>query len=107
MHAVKAARGEDDVARHLIFAGLDVALGALVAWRPRWALAPVAALSLQQVGSHGRDLVASLRGSGPVDVASLGVLAFFAALVVLLVAVRRASPTTSIGSRDGGGASGW
>lgn len=88
IHAVKAARGDGDVMRHLVFVGVDGGLGVLVAWRPRWALVPVSVLLVQQLGTHGRDLVTSARGPGPLDVESLLVLAFFAAVLVLLVAVR-------------------
>ncbi len=90
LHAVKAARGEDDVVRHLAFVGIDGVLGGLVALRPRWALVPVVVLTVQQLGSHGRELVLSVRGPGPIDVASLLVLLFFFAVIGLLVAVRRA-----------------
>lgn len=90
MHALKAARGDGDVVRHLVFVLVDGAVGVLVAARPRWALAPVALLTVQQLGSHGRDLLASVRAAGPLDVESLLVLLFFGSLLALLVAVRRA-----------------
>lgn len=93
---MKAARGDGDVRRHLVFVVLDGGLGALVAVRPRWAVAPTAMLFAQQTSTHGRDLVESLRGSGPVDLESLVVLAFFGALLALLVAVRRA-PASAAG----------
>ena len=89
VHAVKAVRGDGDVARHVVFVVLDGGLGALVALRPRWALAPVALLFAQQTTTHGRDLARSLGGGGPLDVESLLVLAFFGAVLALLVAVRR------------------
>jgi hypothetical protein len=89
IHAVKAARGEGDVTRHLVFVAIDGALGVLVAWRPRWALVPLLVLLLQQLGTHGRDLARSLRGPGPLDVESLIVLAFFVAVLALVIAVRR------------------
>ena len=90
-HAVLAARGEGNVGRHEVFVTIDVALAALLLFRraPRAALVPVAVLAVQQVESHGSDLVASMRGAGPFDWTSLGVLLFFPALVTLLVVERR------------------
>lgn len=86
LHAVKAARGDGDVPRHLLFVAIDGVLGALVASKPRWALVPVCVLFVQQLGTHGRDLLASVR-SGPLDVESLVVLVFFGALIGLLATV--------------------
>lgn len=88
-HARLAAAGAGDVARHEVFVGLNLGLAVLLVVRPRWALAPTAVLSLQQLVSHGSDLVASLREPGAVDWASAGVLVFFPALLTLLVVERR------------------
>lgn len=89
-HAVLAARGAGDVARHVVFVGVDLGLGALVALRPRWALPAAVAVAVQQVSSHGEDLVASI--GSDLDWSSLGVVLFFPALVMLL-AVERAAGT--------------
>lgn len=92
-HARLAAAGAGSVARHELFVGLNLALAALLLLRPRWALLPTVVLSAQQLFSHGSDLLASLRGPGPFDWASLGVLVFFPALVTLLVVERRRAGT--------------
>jgi hypothetical protein len=92
-HARLAALGGAHVLRHELFVGLDLALVALLVLRPRWALIPTALLSLQQLWSHGSDLVDSLRGQGPVDWASALVLVFFPALLTLLVVERRTAGT--------------
>lgn len=92
-HARLAAQGAGNVARHELFVGLNLALAALLVARPRWALVPTAALSVQQLWSHGSDLLASARGPGPFDWASVGVLVFFPALLTLLVVERRRADT--------------
>jgi len=89
-HGRLAAAGVGDVTRHEVFVGLDLALAALLALRPRWALAPTIALTLQQSWSHGADLVASLQGPGPIDTSSALVIVFFPALVALLIVERGA-----------------
>lgn len=91
VHALRAARGDGSVARHLAFVAVDLAVAVLVGVRPRWALAPVALLFAQQLTSHGHDLVRSLAGPGPADLESLGVLAFFAALLSALAFERTRS----------------
>lgn len=89
-HGRLAAGGVGDVARHELFAGLDLALAVLLAVKPRWALAPTAVMSAQQMWSHGSDLIDSMRGPGPIDVVSALVAVFFPALLALLAIERRA-----------------
>lgn len=91
LHAKRAHAGEGDVARHLVFVAIDVTLAGLLAWRPRWALPAVVALSLQQIPSHGGDFLRSLRGPEPTDWASLVVVLFFPAVVALLLGERRSN----------------
>jgi hypothetical protein len=93
-HASKALAGQGDVLRHEIFVAIDLGCAALLALRPRWALYAVALLALQQLPSHGGDFVESLTRhrdapSEPIDWTSLGVLVFFAAVLVTLVVERR------------------
>jgi len=88
-HARLAAAGAGNVPRHELFVGLNLALAALLVTRPRWALLPAALLSVQQLYSHGSDLIASVREPGPLDWASVGVVVFFPALLTLLVYERR------------------
>jgi hypothetical protein len=90
-HAVLASRGQGDVARHALFVGINLAAAAVVAFRPRWALGPIAVLAAQQTYSHGSDLLASMQRPGPFDGTSLGVLLFFAALLTVLIVERRAA----------------
>lgn len=92
-HARHAAAGGAHVLRHELFVGINLALAALLVARPRLALVPTALLSVQQLWSHGSDLVDSLRGPGPLDWASVGVVVFFPTLVTLLVAERRRAGT--------------
>jgi hypothetical protein len=87
-HGLLASRGEGVVWRHELFVGLNLVLAALLALRPRWALWPIALLSLQQIPSHGSDFVKSF--SEPVvDWPSLGVVFFFPSVITLLVVERR------------------
>ncbi len=88
-HAVLASRAEGDVARHWAFVAINLGAAAIVARAPRWAVVPIALLALQQAYSHGSDLIASIRGPGPFDWASLGVLVFFPVLVTTLAVERR------------------
>jgi hypothetical protein len=88
-HGVLAYRGAPGAGRHAVFVGVNAAVALLVARWPRAALAPVVVLTAQQLVSHGADLARSVRGPGPLDVASLGVVVFFPALTALLVAERR------------------
>jgi hypothetical protein len=92
-HGRLAAAGGAHALRHELFVGLNLGLAALLVARPRLALAPTVLLSMQQLWSHGSDLVDSLRGPGPVDWASVGVVVFFPALLTLLVAERRTAGT--------------
>jgi hypothetical protein len=87
-HALLASRGQGVVWRHELFVGVNLVLALLLVVRPRWALAPIAILSIQQIPSHGTDFVKSL--SEPVtDWPSLGVVFFFPAVITLLVVERR------------------
>jgi hypothetical protein len=88
-HGRLAAAGAGNVLRHEVFVGLNLGLAALLVLRPRWALVPTVLLSLQQLSSHGSDLLDSIRGPGPFDWASVGVLLFFPALITLLGFERR------------------
>ena len=92
-HGRLAAAGAGDVARHQLFVAVNLGLAAFLALRPRWALAPAALLSVQQLWSHGSDLLESARGPGPVDGSSALVLVFFPALLTLLVVERRTADT--------------
>ena len=93
-HGRLAAAGGPDVTRHEVFVGLNLALAWLLAARPRWALLPAALLSIQQLYSHGADLLRSIHEPGPFDWASVGVLVFFPALLTLLVCERRRTAGT-------------
>lgn len=89
-HARLAALGEASVQRHQVFVGINAGLALLLLARPRWALLPTIALTVQQMNGHGRDLLASIKApSLPFDWASLGVVLFFPALIALLVVARR------------------
>lgn len=88
-HARLAVAGAGNVTRHEVFVGLNLALALLLVARPRWALVPAALLAVQQLYSHGSDLLTSVREPGPLDWASVGVLVFFPALLTLLVVERR------------------
>ena len=92
-HARLASAGGAHVVRHEVFVGLNLALATLLVLRPRWALVPAALLSVQQLWSHGSDLIDSMRGPGPFDWASALVLVFFPALLTLLVVERRTAGT--------------
>jgi hypothetical protein len=95
-HGRLAALGEGDVARHAIFVGLDLAFATILVLVPRWALIPAVPLTVQQMWSHGSDLVESVRGAGSVDWISALVVVFFPALLVLLVVERRTPTTTRV-----------
>jgi hypothetical protein len=88
-HVVLAARGVGEVPRHVVFVLVNAGLAAVVLQRPRWALPAAMLVALQQVPSHGEDLVASL--GSQLDWASLGVVLFFPALIMLLAVERTAS----------------
>lgn len=82
-HARLAFAGEPSVDRHWVFFGVNVLLGTLVVLAPRAALVFAIPLTAQQARSHGHALLASL-DAPPFDWASLGVLVFFPALLVVL-----------------------
>jgi hypothetical protein len=94
-HGRLAAAGPavGNVTRHEVFVGLNLALAALLVARPRWALPASALLAVQQLWSHGSDLIHSIDGPEPFDWASVGVLVFFPALLTLLVVERRTART--------------
>ena len=92
-HARLALGGGAHGLRHGLFVGLNLTLATLLVLRPRWALPAAALLSAQQLWSHGTDLVDSIRDPGPFDWASVLVLAFFPALITLLVVERRTAGT--------------
>ena len=92
-HARLAAEGLGNVTRHEVFVGLNSALALLLVLRSRWALVPTVLLSLQQLSSHGSELVHSIHGPEAFDWASVGVLLFFPALIALLVVERRTADT--------------
>ena len=93
-HARLAATGAPaNSTRHAVFVGLNLGLAGLLVARPGWALVPAALLAVQQLYSHGSDLLASVREPGPFDWASVGVLVFFPALLTLLVVERRRAGT--------------
>lgn len=83
-HVVLAMRGDGDVMRHWLFVPINVALAALLVYRPRWAFYPALALAIQQTWSHGLDLSRSFLGTQPLDVISLAVCLFFPTLVTIL-----------------------
>ncbi|MEO8798756.1 MAG: hypothetical protein ABI551_12790 [Polyangiaceae bacterium] len=82
-HARLAFAGEPSVGRHWVFVGVNVLLGTLVVLAPRAALVLAVPLAAQQAWSHGRALLASI-AEPPFDWASLGVLLFFPALLIVL-----------------------
>ena len=90
-HALEASRGEGDVLRHELFVGIDALLALLLVARPRWSLVPTAVLAVQQGQSHGSELLRSIRDPLlPFDWASLAALAFFPALLAVIVIEARA-----------------
>ena len=88
-HALLATRGEGDVGRHWVFVVVNLGLGALLVYRPRWAFYPSIALGVQQMYSHGLDLSQSFLGSTPLDRWSLAVCLFFPTLVTFLFIERQ------------------
>ena len=88
-HVVLAVGAEGSITRHWIFVPINVALAALLVWRPRWAFWPAIALSAQQMWSHGLELSGSFLGTEPLDWASLAVCVFFPTLVTVLFIERR------------------
>lgn len=79
-HGRLAAMGAENATRHAVFVGLNLVLAAAVAFFPRIALFLTVLMSLQQIPSHGGDLLRQT----PFDWASLGVVIFFPALILLL-----------------------
>ena len=92
-HARLAWSGGAHALRHGLFVGLNLALATLLVVRPRWALPAAALLAAQQLWSHGRDVLDSIRDPGPFDGASVLVLVFFPALLTLLFVERRRAGT--------------
>lgn len=88
-HARLAVAGEPSVARHWLFVDINLALAVVLVRFPRRALVATSLLMVQQMVSHGTDLVRSMRGPGPMDLASLAVCLFFPALVTVLALERR------------------
>ena len=88
-HIVLAIQGDASVARHWLFVAINLGLAILLVRWPKTALYATAILSVQQLYSHGTELVKSIEGPGPFDYASLGVCLFFPALIVLLVMENR------------------
>jgi hypothetical protein len=80
---------EGSVTRHWVFVLVNVALAALLVWRPRWAFYPALALTGQQLWSHGQTLSESFVGTAPLDWASLAVCLFFPTLVTILFIERQ------------------
>jgi hypothetical protein len=78
------AGAEPTLGRHAVFVLVNAAAAALLARRPRWVVLPIAILAVQQLASHGADLVRSLSTPGPLDVASLGVVVFFPLLLAAI-----------------------
>jgi hypothetical protein len=91
-HAVLASKGDGDVIRHVIFVVVNLGLGALLVWRPRWSFWPALALTIQQMASHGLDLSQSFLGTAPLDKLSLAVCLFFPTLVTILYLERQEDP---------------
>lgn len=88
-HGAKVLAHDGPTLRHAAFVVINAVAAGLVVFAPRRALLPLALLTVQQLYSHGTDLVISVRGSGPFDVASLGVVLFFPILLSALVVERR------------------
>jgi hypothetical protein len=88
-HVVLAASGDGSVPRHVVFVAVNVALAALLVWKPRWSFWPALALGAQQMWSHGLELSGSFLGTAPLDWRSLVVCLFFPTLVTILFIERR------------------
>lgn len=88
-HAVLTVATNTASLRHGTFVVINLALAALLVWRPRWAFFPALLLSAQQMWSHGLSLSGSFVGSAPLDWASLGVCLFFPTLVTVLFLERQ------------------
>jgi hypothetical protein len=89
-HTWLALHGDESVPRHWLFVGINVGLAILLVRSRRWALPATLLLSIQQMWSHGTELVRSIHGPGPFDWSSLGVCVFFPVLIVVLALERRA-----------------
>jgi hypothetical protein len=77
-------RAEPTLGRHAAFVLINGVAAALLAWRPRWVALPIALLAVQQLASHGADLVRSMSAPGALDIASLGVVVFFPVLLAAI-----------------------
>lgn len=82
---VRPELGEPSPAwRHGLFVGVNLLLAAGFLKRPRWFSWPLVALTLQQLISHGTDLLEAQRRTPPrLDVQSLAVLVTFPLLLLL------------------------
>lgn len=88
-HGMLAAQGRDDVTRHWVFVFVNLGLGTLLVFKPRWAFYPAVLLGAQQMYSHGLDLSQSFLGASPLDKWSLAVCLFFPTLVTFLFIERQ------------------
>jgi hypothetical protein len=88
-HVSQAIAGNGDVLRHWAFVAINLAVAALLAWRPRWAYYPTLVLCIQQMWSHGLDLSRSFVGTAPLDKTALAVCLFFPTLVTILYLERQ------------------
>jgi hypothetical protein len=88
-HGMLAVAGEGSAPRHALFVLVNVALAALLVWKPRWSFWPALALTIQQMWSHGLKLSESFLGTAPLDWVSLAVCLFFPTLVTILFIERR------------------
>ena len=70
--------------RHLLFIAIDLAAAALVLYRPRGATIAIAALTAQQLYSHGSYAWLLWRKEGRVDWISVGVIVVLPIAFVLL-----------------------
>lgn len=94
-HVVEMARS-GFTPRHLAFVGINVVSASLCLWRPRrWFPLYFFVLTLQQVYSHGGDLITTWRSSGAINWVSLLVVGFLPVLLVLALIEDRALATGS------------
>jgi hypothetical protein len=70
--------------RHVLFIAIDLAAAALLIFRPRGATIAIAALTVQQLYSHGSYGWLLWRTEGRVDWISLGVMVVLPIALVLL-----------------------
>jgi hypothetical protein len=89
-HVVAMARS-GFTPRHLAFVGINVASASLCLTRPRrWFPLYFFVLSLQQIHSHGADLLATWRATATIDWVSLLVMGFLPVVLALALAEERA-----------------